>query len=368
MNSSDFATLLIDLVDVQYRLATVAGCTLRAAGPSYFSEMSFMPLKSSTILRRRLLLGAALTACVPLPAFAQADYPNRPITIVVPFPAGGPTDASARLYAKVMSEAIGQPVVIDNRAGAAGTVGSAYVARAAADGYTLLWGGTSTLAVAPGLYKKLTYDPASFVPVGMALRGPLMIAAYPGSGVASLKELVATAMQRNLTVATAGSGSIGHLATKLLEEVAGIPLTHVPYRGGGPALNDALGGQVNLIFDTAAALAPHVKSGKLLALAVTGTHAYAPIPEVPTVKQVLGKDYEAYSWFGLVAIKGTPEPVVHALIAAFQKAAQSSEVRSQIAQQGLEPGLPTTEQFGAVIDTDYKKWSSIVARAKVQAD
>ncbi|VWX61306.1 Tripartite tricarboxylate transporter substrate binding protein [Burkholderiales bacterium 8X] len=318
--------------------------------------------------RRHLLLGALAAASLPMSALAQADYFNRPITIVVPFPAGGPTDASARLYAKVMSDSLGQPIVVDNRAGAAGTVGSAYVARAVPDGYTLLWGGTSTLAVAPGLYRDLKYEASSFMPVGMALRGPLMIAAHPGAGIASMKDLMTLAKQQGLNVATAGAGSIGHLATELLEEVAAVPLTHVPYRGGGPALSDALGGQVQLIFDNASALYPHVKAGKLKALAVTGAQPYAPAPEVPTMKQALGKDYEAYSWFGLVAPKGTPEPAMRKLTAAFDKAAQSQEVRSQLAEQGLEPGLPTAREFGAVIDADYKKWSGIISRANVQVN
>jgi tripartite-type tricarboxylate transporter receptor subunit TctC len=319
-------------------------------------------------LRRRHLVGLALAACVPFAALAQADYPAKPITLVVPFPAGGPTDASARMYAKVMGEALGQPIVIDNRAGAAGTVGSAYVARAAADGYTLLWGGTSTLAVAPGLYKNLKYDAASFVPVGMALRGPLMIAAHPSAGISTLQDLVRLAKQRNLSVGTAGAGSIGHLATELLKETGGIPLTHVPYRGGGPALNDALGGQIDLIFDNASALYPHVKAGKLRALAVTGARPYAPGPEVPTVKQALGKNYEAYSWFGLVAPRDTPQPVLQKLTAALSKAAQSAEVRRELAEQGLEPGLPSAREFGAVIQADFSKWSGIIARANVQAD
>lgn len=309
-----------------------------------------------------------LAACIPAAVLAQTDYPTHPVTLVVPFPAGGPTDASARLYARVMGEALGQPIVIDNRAGAAGTVGSASVARAPADGYTLLWGGTSTLAVAPGLYKnQIKYEPQSFVPIGMALRGPLMIAAHPSAGIATLQDLV-KARGGNLSIGTAGNGSIGHLATELLAETAGLQLTHVPYRGGGPALTDVLGGQIQLIFDNASQLYPHVKAGKLKALAVTGAQPYAPAPEVPTVKSVLGKDYEAYSWFGLVAPKGTPEPVLQKLGMALAKAAQAPEVQRELAQQGLEPGLPSAREFGAIIDADYRKWSGIIARAHVKAD
>ena len=322
----------------------------------------------SSLLRRRLLLGAAvLAAGTPLAALAQKDYPTRPVTIVVPFPAGGPTDASARLYAKVMGEVLGQPIVIDNRAGAAGTVGSAAVARAAADGYTLLWGGTSTLAVAPGLYKNLKYDAQSFVPIGMALRGPMMIAAFPGAGLSTLQDLEKAAKTRNLTLGTAGTGSVGHLATELLMETMDIKLTHVPYRGGGPAMTDVLGGQIQLILDNASQLYPYVKSGKLKALAVTGAQPYAPGPEVPVARNVLGKDYEAYSWFGLVAPKGTPEPVVEKLRAAMTKAANNPEVLRELQAQGLEPGVPARE-FGAVIAADYKKWSGIITRANVQVE
>jgi tripartite-type tricarboxylate transporter receptor subunit TctC len=320
--------------------------------------------------RRRGLVIAALTGFLALTgAHAQGiDYPSRPVTLVVPFPAGGPTDASARLFAKSMSESLGQPIVIDNRGGAAGTVGSAWVARAPADGYTLLWGGTSTLAVAPGLYKGLKYDAGSFVPIGMALRGPLMLAGRTSLDARTLAELVALGKKQALTVGTAGNGSIGHLGAEYLRESAGIQLTHVPYRGGGPALTDALGGQIDLILDTAAALYPHVKSGKLRAYAVTGAQPYAPAAGVPTVKAVLGKDYEAYSWFGLVAPAGTPAPVVQKLVAALSKAAQDPGIRTELANTGVEPGVATPKEFAEVIDTDYKKWSGIIKRANVRAD
>jgi tripartite-type tricarboxylate transporter receptor subunit TctC len=326
--------------------------------------------ESGALARRRLLQAvlAACAACAAPAVLAQADYPTRPITIVVPFPAGGPTDASARLYAKVMGQSLGQAIVIDNRAGAAGTVGSAFVARAPADGYTLLWGGTSTLAVAPGLYKNLKYEAQSFEPIGMALRGPLMIAASNASGITSVADLVQKAKTRNLTVGTAGSGSIGHLATELLAESAKITVTHVPYRGGGPALTDALGGQIDLIFDNASALYPHVKAGKLRAIAVAGAQPYAPAPEIPTLRAGLRGDYEAYSWFGLVAPQGTPEAVMKKLRVAFAAAVDAPEVRRELSDMGLEPGVADARAFGAVIAADYRKWSGIINRAGVTAD
>jgi tripartite-type tricarboxylate transporter receptor subunit TctC len=194
----------------------------------------------------------------------------------------------------------------------------------------------------------------------------MMIAANPGAGLNSLQDLL-KAKDRSLSIGTAGNGSVGHLATELFMETSGVKLTHVPYRGGGPALTDVLGGQIQLIFDNASQLYPYAKAGKLRALAVTGAHPYAPGPEVPTVKSVLGKDFEAYSWFGLVAPKGTPEPVIEKLREVMAKAAASPEVRKELEAQGLEPGVPARE-FESVIANDYRKWSGIISRAHVQAE
>ena len=201
---------------------------------------------------RRMLCFSALVASAfafttPIARSQELSYPSKPISLIVPFPAGGATDASARLFAKSMSEFLGQPIVIDNRVGAGGTVGSAAVARATADGYTLLWGGTSTLAVAPNLYKSLSYDARSFVPIGMALRGPMMLAGSRSLDAQDLAQLIALGRQKTLTIATAGNGSLGHLAAEHLGELAGLRFTHVPYRGGNPAITDALGGQVDLV-------------------------------------------------------------------------------------------------------------------------
>lgn len=320
------------------------------------------------IVRRALML-AALTTIVAATA-AQADntsFPNKPITLVVPFPAGGPTDSSARLFARAMGENLGQAIIVDNRPGAAGTVGSAWVARANADGYTLLWGGTSTLAVAPGLYGNLKYDAKSFIPVGMALRGPLMLAGRPSLPPQTLPELLKYAKVQPLTVGSAGNGSIGHLATEFLKERASVHLTHIPYRGGSPAITDTLGGQIDLVFDTAAALAPYVKSGKLTAYAVTGLQPYAPLPNVPTLQSVIGS-FEAYSWFGLVAPAGTPAPVIQKLTQAFATAAQSDNIRAQLAATGVEPGVATTKEFTQIINADFTKWSGLIKRAHVRAD
>ena len=323
---------------------------------------------SSPWTRRAALLG--LLACVgsPAPSFAQdATYPTKAVTLVVPFPAGGPTDASARLFAKAMSDKLGQQFIVDNRAGAAGTVGSAFVARAPADGYTLLWGGTSTLAVAPGLYKSLKYDSKSFVPIGMALRGPLMIAGRPNLPAKDLPELIALAKAKPLTIGSAGNGSIGHLATEQFEEAAKVQLTHVPYRGGSPAITDAIGGQIAMVFDTAAALAPFVKAGKLKAFAVTGSKAYAPLPDVAVARATL-PSMEGYSWFGLVAPANTPAAAVQALTKAFADAASSPEIQRELSATGVEPGVATPKAFAEVITTDSENWSRLIQRANVRAD
>lgn len=316
---------------------------------------------------RRLLLSGVLAATTGR-LFAQSDaYPSRPITLIVPFPPGGPTDVSARLFAKVMTEHLGQPIVIDNRAGAGGTTGSSLAARAPADGYTLLWGGTSTLAAAPQLYKALKYDARSFVPVGMALRGPLMLAGAPQLGAKDLAELLSLAKRRSLTVGTAGIGSLGHLAMEYLRERAGLALTHVPYRGGGPAVTDALSGQIDLVFDTASLLAPHVRAGKLRAFAVTGDRPFQPLPEIPLMSTLV-PGYQAYAWFGPVAPAGVPPSVLAKLTAAMGMAAASSSVQRELSLMGVEPGVTSAREFSEVIQRDTAIWAGVIRRAGVSAE
>jgi tripartite-type tricarboxylate transporter receptor subunit TctC len=301
-------------------------------------------------------------------ALAQA-FPAKPITLVVPFPPGGPTDSSARLFGKVMSERLGQPVIVDNRAGAGGTVGTTAVTRAQPDGYTLLWGGTSSIVVAPALYTNLQYDPVkSFTPVGLAVRGPLLLVSRPALGTNNLKELVAYSQGHSLSVASAGTGSIDHLAAELFKKTAGVNWLHVPYRGGAPAMTDVMGGQVDLLFDTVTLLYPQIKAGKLRAYATTGTQRYAKLPDVPTVAEVLGKPFEAYSWFGLLAPANTPAPVVQKLAQAMADAAKDPDVVRQLEDLGLEPVGGTSAQYAQTIKTDLAKWSGIVKEANVKAD
>ena len=318
---------------------------------------------------RRALLALAGSVCLSLSA--QADtFPSKAITIVVPFPAGGPTDANARLIGKELSQVLGQPVVIDNRAGAGGTVGSTWVARAPADGYTLLWGGTSSLVVAPALYPNLNYDPIkSFQPIGMVVRGPMMLAGRAGLPAKTLPELLAYAKANRLTYATAGTGSIGHLAGELFQEMTGVPLIHVPYRGGAPALNDLLGGQVDLIFETAQFMTPQIKAGKVNTYAVAGNKRYPGLPEIPTMSELMGKaSWEAYSWFGLVAPANTPAAVTAALEKALLKVVTEPNTRAQIVAGGLEPVNSSAEFLAQAIEQDLTKWRTIVTRRNIKPE
>ncbi|CAM3431363.1 LacI family transcriptional regulator [Bordetella sputigena] len=303
------------------------------------------------------------------PATTAAGYPAHPITLVVPFPPGGPTDSSARLFGKVIGERLGQAVVVENRAGAGGTVGTSTVTRARADGYTLLWGGTSSMVVAPALYTNLQYDPIkSFTPIGMAVRGPLILVGRPDYPPRTLAELVAYAKDHRVTVASAGTGSIGHLGAELFNKTAGTSLLHVPYRGGAPAMTDVMGGQVDLLFDTVTLLYPQIEAGKLHAYATTGAQRYAKLKDIPTVAEALGQPFEAYSWFGLLAPAGTPPGVVDTLANALAAAAQDPGVIRQMQELGLEPVGGTPQAFAQAIAGDLAKWTDIVKRANVKAD
>lgn len=311
----------------------------------------------------------AATALVLGPAGSAAaqSFPNKPVTLVVPFAPGGPTDTSARLFGRAMGEKLGQPVIVENRSGAGGSVGTASVGRGKSDGYTLLWGGTSSIVVAPALYKNLQYDPiASFTPIGMAVRGPLILVSRPDLPAKDLTSLLALAKKDDLSIASAGTGSIGHLTAEMFKSEAGVDLLHVPYNGGAPALNDVLGGQVNLIFDTVTLLYPNIEARKLRAYAVTGAQRYARLPDVPTVAEVLNKPFEAYSWFGLLAPAGTPPATVEILSQALAAAAQDPGVIKQLETLGLEPVGGTAKEFGESIRTDLTKWQGIVEQAGVK--
>ena len=312
----------------------------------------------------------AIVLSVPLLAWAQA-YPAKPIHLIVPFPPGGPTDIVGRLVAQKISQALGQPVVVENRPGAGGTVGSTAAAKSPADGYTLLYGSTSTLAIAPGLYPKLQYDPkASFAPVSLVSRGPILIAVNAELPAKTLKEFIALAKAKpgKINYGSAGSGTPPHLAAELFKSVAGVDLVHVPYKGGAPAISDLVGGQVQAIFEGQVVLLPHIKSGKVRALAITGQKRDPSLPDVPTSAEAGLPGYDANFWSGLVAPAGTPSQAIDVLNDALVRALATQEVREALARQGLEAFGTTPQEFAQFIGAEIEKWGRVVKTSGAKVD
>ncbi len=317
-------------------------------------------------LLARLLLLAAFT---PL-ALAQ-DYPSKPIRLIVPFPPGGPTDIVGRLVAQEMEKGLGQAVVVENRPGAGGTVGSSAAASAPADGYTLLYGSTSTLAIAPSLYRNLAYDPRSaFVPVSLVSRGPIVVAVNAQVPARTLKEFIDLAKRSpgKLSYGSAGNGTPPHLAGELFKAVAGVDLLHVPYKGGAPAINDLAGGVVQVIFEGQVALIPHLKSGRVRALAITGEERNAALPDVPTAAQAGLAQYDAHFWSGLVAPAGTPPQALSRLNAVLVKALATPAMRETLTRYGLEPAPNSPQQFAAYIRAEVERWAGVVKASGAKID
>jgi tripartite-type tricarboxylate transporter receptor subunit TctC len=311
-----------------------------------------------------VLIGAAAPA-------ASEDYPTRPITLVVPYAAGGGNDTMARVVADKMSEALGQQIVIENRGGAGGSIATRQVARAAPDGYTLGLGGTGTLAIDPTLYANVGYDPRKdFAPVGLIATSALVVLVNRDVPAKSIAELIALAKRQpgKLSYASAGAGSGIHLGTELFADMAGIKIVHVPYKGSGPALTDLLGGHVAIYFSSLPPAIGLVKDDKVRALAVTGPTRSKIFPELPTVAESGLPGYEAVLHYGIVAPAGTPRPIVDKLAAALKAAIASRDVQDRIAGDGAEVMGMTPEQYAADIDKEETKWSAIVRRAGVKVE
>jgi tripartite-type tricarboxylate transporter receptor subunit TctC len=319
------------------------------------------------ITRRHFTLAAA-SALVATRASAQ-DYPVRPITLVVPYAAGGGNDVMARLVAEKMSRTLGQQIIVDNRGGAGGTIATRQVAKAAPDGYTLVIGGTGTLAVNPTLYQNVGYDPRKdFAPVGLIGSSALVVLVYPGLPVKSIADLIALAKKEpgKLNYASAGVGSGIHLGTVLFEQMADIRLAHVPYRGTGPALNDLVGGHVAIYFSSLPSAIGLAREGKVRALAVTGRTRSHVFPGVPTMAETL-PGFEAVLRYGIVAPAGTPRPIIDKLNAALREALAAPDTKEKMEKGGTDPLPSTPEQYAEDIDREEKKWSEIVRKSGATA-
>ncbi len=315
---------------------------------------------------------AGLSTAALMPSTAQAQsYPTKPITIIVPFSAGGTTDILARVVGLHMSATLGQPVIVDNRAGAGGNIGGQAAARANADGYTIFMGTVGTHAINQSLYKKMPFDPIKdFAPLSRVAMVPNLLVANPGQPYKSVKELIAYAKANpgKVNFASAGNGSSIHLSGELFKQMTGVDMQHVPYKGSAPAVADLLGGQTSIMFDNMPSAIPHVKGGKLRALAVTTATRSPALPDVPTIAEAGGPGYEATSWFGLLAPTGTPPAVVAQLNAAILKALADPEVKKKLAEQGAEAHGETPDQFAAFIKSETAKWGKVVQASGASLD
>jgi tripartite-type tricarboxylate transporter receptor subunit TctC len=325
-------------------------------------------------VRRMLALLATVAAAVAAPfAFAQstANYPAKPVRLVVPFPAGGTTDILARAVAQKLSEAWGQQVIVDNRPGAGGNIGSDLVAKSKPDGYTLLMGTVGTHAINPSLYKNMPYDHVKdFAPVILVAGVPNVLVVNPSLPVHSVPELIAYAKANpgKLNFASSGNGTSIHLSGELFKAMTGVEMTHVPYKGSAPALTDLIGGQVQLMFDNLPSSLPFIKAGKLRALAVTSGARAAALPDLPTLAESGLPGFEASSWFGVLAPAGTPRDIVAKLNGAIAGWLASPEAKEKLLAQGAIAAGGAPEDFARHIGAETSKWAKVVKASGAHID
>ena len=322
-------------------------------------------------LRRCLasVMGIAWLAA-PLSGLAQAAYPNKPVKIVVSFSPGGTTDILARFLAQKLTDSLGQSFVVENRAGAGGTLGNDFVAKSPPDGYTLLMGSASNLAVAVGMYKNLPYDyKKDLIPVAQVAGGPFVIVVNPQVPANNLRELIALAKAKpgQITFATSGNGTSLHLAGELINAMADIKMNHIPYKGTGPATMDTISGTVNMTLSDMVPFVPHIQSGKLRALAQTTAQRSRLLPDLPTVAETL-PGYDATSWYGIMAPAGTPAAIVQRINQELTKILQQADVRTRYAGLGVDPVIQSPEQFAQFINAEQAKWADVIRRSGAKVD
>jgi len=329
-------------------------------------------LKRRQFVQHALGAGTALLAPLALPtrAFAQGAYPDKPVRFLVPYPPGGGTDVIARIVQDKFRVALGQPIIIENRGGAGGSIGTEVVSKAAPDGYTVLFT-LSSHTINPAIYSKLSFDTAKdFDPVGTVCSLPQILVANPSFAANTVQELVALAKAKPgaYSYASVGNGSPGHLAGEMLKLRTGTQMTHIPYRGGGPAVTDVVGGQVPLLWVSIPAAAQFVKQKQLKALAVSTVKRSAAFPDVPTVQESGIADFEVDSWYAMFVPAKTPRPIVDKLNAALNTVLKDPEVRDKLLAQGSEAVGGTPEQLGAVVTAELPKWVKLVKDANIKAD
>lgn len=323
-----------------------------------------------SLVRMLFAVAIAVATFVPTVASAQA-YPSKPIRLVVPFPAGGSLDVVARAIGQKLTEAWGQPVVIDNRPGAGGNIGADLVAKSAPDGYTILEGALSTHAVNVSLYAKMPYDPVKdFAPITLVAVTPNVLVLNATFPVNTVPELLAYARANpgKLSFGSGSNGSAGHLAGELFKTEAGVDMVHIPYKGGAPALQALLAGDTQLMFDNLANSASQIKAGKLKALAVTTAKRSSLIPELPTLSETGLPGFDIYTWWGFMAPAGTPKEIVAKWNAEVTRILASAEMKAFFAQQGAEPAADTPEQFAALIKSEIAKYAKIVKQSGAKVD
>jgi tripartite-type tricarboxylate transporter receptor subunit TctC len=320
-------------------------------------------------MKKIILAVAALASSAG--AFAQSAYPSRPVTMVVGFAPGGGTDLTARTIAVKLSENLGQSVLVENRAGAGGNIATDYVAKSNPDGYTILLGNVGSLAVAPHIVAKLPYNPQrDFAPITMAVVFPNVLVVQASLPVHTLADFVKLARDKpgSVTFGSSGIGGAGHLAGELLKLVAKIDMVHVPYKGGGPAMQGMLGGQVMAIFATPVSAGPQIKGGKIRAIATTGAKRAPLLPDVPTVAESGYPGYEATNWYAFVAAAKTPKSIVERLNREIVKVLNNPETHAQLASHGEDPSPSTPEELARFMKSEYETWGKVVREAHIQAN
>jgi tripartite-type tricarboxylate transporter receptor subunit TctC len=329
------------------------------------------------MLRKYLFIAStfiALFAAHANCAYAQAAYPNKPIKLIIGFPAGGPLDQHARLWSERVQQLLGQPLIIDYKSGAGGAIGAEAVAKSAADGYTLLLANTGTMVINPALYKKLSYDMTKdFVPVARTAQQPLAFVVHPSVPANTLAEFVSYAKKNpgKLNYASAGNGGISHLVPEMFKQATGIFMLHIPYRGSAPAFTDLLGNQAQFMAESVPQAAQYHKQGKVRALAVTSRERSAALPDVPTVIEsgISGiSNFEVVGFYGMLAPAGTPKDIVTKLSAAFAQALDTPDIKSRMTSQGADPAYLNSESFSKFLGSELVRWAKVVKASGATLD